>query len=74
MSVKRKTIEAGENKKGTSFALCQFGSAFEVWKLCSNYDGRVAGGIQTTWRYVQRGMAEADARDLYARRLAGTQQ
>jgi hypothetical protein len=72
MSATRKTIKSGENKKGTCFALCQFGSTFEVWKLCSNYDGRMKGGIATTWRYVRRAMDETTARDLFARRLAGT--
>jgi hypothetical protein len=69
----RTTIAKQANKAGTVFALVK-GEAFEVWRLCSNYDGRVADGVQRTWRYVEKDMTEAAARALFARRLSGTQQ
>lgn len=61
----RKTLEKKANSKGIVFALVSDGSTFEVWKLCENYNGKVKGGIAKQWRYVQKGMSEVDARNLF---------
>ena len=69
----RKTISKKANSKGTVFALVSDGVTWEVWKLCENYCGQVRGGITKTWRCVQAAMGEQAARDLFARRIQGTQ-
>lgn len=58
------------NKRGIRYALVQDGETFGVWKLCENYSRHVRGGIERTWRYVQKDMTEADARKLFERRAA----
>lgn len=72
MNTARTTIAKQQNKSGTVFAIVK-GESFEVWKLCGNYSGQVHGGLQRTWRYVEKGLTEAAARDLFARRIAGSQ-
>lgn len=69
----RKTISRRANSKGTVFALVSDGVNWEVWKLCTNYCGQVRGGLTKTWRRVQAAMGEQEARDLFARRIQGTQ-
>lgn len=66
----RKAIEKKANKNGVIFALVTDGITFEVWKLCENYSGKVRGGIEKAWRYVEKGMAEDSARALFNRRTA----
>ena len=66
----RKTVEKKTSKKGVTFALVTDGATFEVWKLCENYNGKVRGGIEKAWRYIEKGMTEAAARALFARRSA----
>jgi hypothetical protein len=66
----RKTLEKRVNSRGDVFALVSDGQTFEVWRLSSNYDGRVRGGIRRSWRYVEKGMPEDKARSLFARRTA----
>jgi hypothetical protein len=74
MSTTGKAVSKLANKKGTVFALVAMtDGSWQVMKLCSNYDGKVRGGIRNTWRLVEKNMKEADARNLYSRRLKGTQ-
>lgn len=68
--IQRKTIQKGVDHKGAVFALVTDGTKFEVWKLCENYNGQVKGGIAKTWRYVQKDMAEQEAREMFKRRTA----
>ncbi len=69
-----KVINKQANKKQTVFALIRYeNNTFGVYKLCSNYDGMIRGGIRKTWRLVQKSMTEEKARNLYNRRLNGTQ-
>jgi len=74
MTTTGKAVSKLANKKGTVFALVAMTDGFwQVMKLCSNYDGKVRGGIRKTWRVAEKNMNEADARNLYSRRLQGTQ-
>jgi hypothetical protein len=76
MNTTRKCIEKKANQKGTVFALVVNDAAyqsFSVLKLCENYDGKVRGGIRKTWRTVLASANEAAARELFTRRIAGTQ-
>jgi hypothetical protein len=61
----RKTISKKANSKGVVFALVSGDAGFEVWKLCENYNGKVRGGVQRTWRYAQKGMTDAAAFGLF---------
>lgn len=69
----RTLIESGVNKKGTKFCVINDNGSFEVWKLCENYNGKVRGGIQKQWRYIDKGLSLDDAMALFSRRLKGTQ-
>lgn len=73
MGASRKCISKQTNKAGTQFALVSNGAKFEVWKLCENYSRECKGGLKKAWRYVQQGMDEAAARDLFTRRVQGAQ-
>ena len=64
----RKTVSKKANAKGVVFALLTDGIAWEVWKLCENYNGQVRGGIEKQWRYVEKGLTEETARKLFERR------
>lgn len=70
----RKTIIKKENKKGTVFALIRGDESWEVWRLAENYNGAVKGGLSKTWRYVEKGLTEEKAKQLFDRRIQGTQQ
>jgi len=82
-----KCIKKGSNKAGTVFALVEYyddnktpealdcydyDKTFAVFKLCSNYDGNVKGGIRKEWRVVKKGNY-SEMIDLYNKRLLGTQ-
>ena len=74
-----KCIDKDQNSSGAWFALVQNDDlTYKVMKLCSNYDGKVLGGISKTWRYVDNRnggnkMAREDANNLFIKRLNGTQ-
>jgi hypothetical protein len=70
---KRQTIKRGDNTVGTRYALVhnQTTDTYEVWVRKANYNGRVRGGIEYSWRYVQLDMDQPTAEALYAKRLAG---
>lgn len=36
--------------------------SYTIYKLCSNYDGSVRGGVRKTWRYVSKGLTLAQAK------------
>lgn len=65
----RKVIEKKKSGKGYIFALIAGESGFEVWKLCENYNGKVKGGIEKAWRYVEKNMTEESARALFNKRV-----
>lgn len=74
MSAEFTRIAEGKNKAGTAFKiLCRRGDKFGVWKLCTNYCGKTHGGIAKAWRYVVLDVSEAEARDVFARKLKGSQ-
>lgn len=64
----RKAIERKANSKDVIFALVTDGVTFEVWVLRENYSRECKGGVKKTWRYVEMGMSEENARALFARR------
>ena len=66
----RKCIKKQRNSKGNLFAMVTDGYTYEVWTLSENYDGKCAGGIRKTWRYVSKGMNKMDADQLYKRRIS----
>lgn len=41
---------------------------YSVYKLCSNYDGQVRGGIRHSWGLVQKGMTLNQAKALLNKR------
>lgn len=68
----RTMIEKGTNTVGKVFALVRDSDGtFSVWTLAENYAGHVRGGIAKSWRYCAKGMAEDDARAMYAKKLKG---
>lgn len=72
-TTQRKCIAKKVNLVGTIFALVTDGTTWEVWKQCHNYNQQCLGGMRRVWRYVQKGMTEAEARALYERRIKGSQ-
>ena len=66
----RLVLEKRKNKKGVIYALVATGSVFEVWKLCENYSRHIKGGIEKTWRYVEKNMSRESAETLFNRRSA----
>lgn len=43
---------------------------YAIYKLCSNYDGKVRGGVRKTWRVVAKGLSLDQAKALLERRVA----
>lgn len=70
---KRVTVKRGENQVGTLYALInnQTKNTYEVWIRRANYNGRVRGGIEYSWRYVQMDMDQPAAESLYNKKLQG---
>ena len=78
-----------QNKAGTWFTLVEKDNGnFLVYKLCSNYNGNVHGGISKNWRaispntratntefqkMVREGMPKAEAETLFSKKLKGKQ-
>lgn len=74
MSAEFTRITEGKNKAGTAFKILRRnGDRFSVWKLCANYCGNTHGGIAKAWRYVVLDVSEAEAREVFARKLKGRQ-
>ncbi|HGM5909779.1 TPA: hypothetical protein ACXI1U_002028 [Serratia marcescens] len=65
----RSLIETAVNSKGVKYCWIKDGDTHEVWKLCENYNRHVRGGISKSWRYIQIGMTENEAKKLYKRRI-----
>lgn len=65
----RTTEQKQANSKGVVFALVSGPEGWEVWKLCENYSRECKGGVKKTWRYVQKGMTQSDAKKLFNRRV-----
>lgn len=66
----RKCISKKASSSNVVFALVAGEAGFEVWKLCENYNGKVRGGIERQWRYVEKNMTEQVARKLFDSRVA----
>ncbi len=67
-NAQRKAVAKKASSAGVVFAMVTDGSTWEVWKLCQNYCGQVRGGMQKTWRHVEKNLTETDARKLFERR------
>ncbi len=68
---KGKCIEKRASAKKIVYALCAMNDGtFQVQKLCENYDGKIKGGIRRTWRLVERGLNETEARWLFGKKVA----
>jgi hypothetical protein len=65
----RTTEQKQANSKGVVFALVSGPEGWEVWKFCENYSRECKGGVKKTWRYVQKGMTQSDAKKLFNRRV-----
>lgn len=67
----KQAIQRKANNKGVIFCLCfeTETNAFEVWKLCENYNGQVRSGMQKTWRYVERGLSKEQAKALFSKKV-----
>lgn len=84
-----KLIKKAQNKAGTWFAIAQLDNGNQVvYKLCSNYNGNVRGGISKSWRGVmtnprmnntefqkmmREGLTAETARVLFEKKLKGKQ-
>jgi len=71
MTAEFQIVAAGKNKAGTAFRLSRRKRGFAVFKKCANYNGRVHGGMEYTWRYLVLDAAEDTARETFTRALAG---
>jgi hypothetical protein len=74
-SVYRKTATKASNGTIYAFGRCDdlhgkptSEGGYYVFKLCSNYDGQVRGGLCKTWRYVAADLGYADAVALMNKR------
>lgn len=67
----KQPIQRKANKNGVVFCLCKDlqKNSFEVWKLCENYNGKIHGGLEKTWRYVEINMSQIQAEALFNRRV-----
>ncbi len=54
-----------ENKRG----LTSEHGGYYVFQLCENYNGRVKGGIEKTWRYVAKGLSYDEAIEVMNKKL-----
>lgn len=43
--------------------------SYKVYKLCSNYDGSVRGGIRHSWGLVAKGLTLDEAKKLLEKRV-----
>ena len=43
--------------------------SYTIYKLCSNYDGQVRGGIRKTWRYTDKGLTLQQAKTILERKV-----
>lgn len=43
--------------------------SYSVYKLCSNYDGKVRGGIRHSWGLVAKGLTLDEAKALLEKRV-----
>jgi hypothetical protein len=66
-----KATKIAANQNGKRYALVPLKGAFSVWAECRNYDGRVLGGMATTWRYCEKGLSAEAAETLFAKKIAG---
>jgi hypothetical protein len=77
---KEKTLKLQANQAGLRYALTTWKGAYIVRKECRNYDGKVRGGMRTSWCLMQLkhqqgrqqfGMTLEEAEALFARGIAG---
>lgn len=69
-----KAAKIEQNKAGRRYAIVRAANGtFGVYAECRNYAAHVVGGIATTWRYCEKGLTEAAAQALFARKIAGKQ-
>ena len=77
-SIYTKTAAKAKNKEGTVYAFGREKSldglpkekgGYAVFKLASNYDGQVRGGIRKSWVLVQKGLSYEEAVKLMNKRL-----
>jgi hypothetical protein len=43
--------------------------SYTIYKLCSNYDGQVRGGIRKTWRYTNKGLTLDQAKVVLEKKV-----
>ena len=64
------TKQAKRNKKtGVIYAPGKSTSGYLVFKLCENYNGKVRGGMDRTWRYVADNLTLEQAKTLMEKRV-----
>lgn len=63
------TKQAKKSKKGIVFAPGKNDRGYMIFKLCENYNGRVRGGVEKTWRYVAENLSLDQAKAEFERRL-----
>lgn len=66
-----KLIKKALNQKTQTVYALSVGTdgTFGVYKLCSNYDGAIRGGIRRTWRWIVRGVDQTTAQKTFKRRV-----
>ena len=55
-------------KTKAKFAPGKEADGYQVYKLCSNYDGKVRGGIRHSWGLVAKGLTLNEAKALLNKR------
>jgi hypothetical protein len=63
------TKQARKSTKGIIFAPGKNDRGYMIFKLCENYNGRVRGGVEKTWRYVAENLSLDQAKAEFERRL-----
>lgn len=51
-------------KTKVKFAPGKDETGYKVYKLCSNYDGKVSGGMRRSWGLVAKGLTLDEAKTL----------
>jgi hypothetical protein len=69
---KMKALKIAANKAGKRYAIVRKDDCtFTVYAECSNYAAHVRGGIEKTWRYVEKSLTLEAAEALFIRKIAG---
>jgi hypothetical protein len=63
------TKQARKSVKGAVFAPGKNASGYMIFKLCENYNGKVRGGIEKTWRFTNEKLTLEQAKEIFQSKL-----